>query len=257
MTSRKEWFHKYEPVFGGSVFMGDDHALEIAGIGTIKLKMFDGTVCTFYPRDGIIKVSKGALVVMKAKKIAANLYMLKGEAVVASDNLLEESTMMWHQKLGHMTDRGLKILTDQHLLPRLKRQQYKLREGRKEEIPVSSEATIVHDEQDQAEFSTSKVRRSTRERRQPSWHSDSSMEGNVAYRLLTEDGEPLTYYEVMKYPDASLWMTEMQEEIEALHKNKTWELVSLSQRRKAIGNKWVYKIKRDSNNQVERYRALD
>ncbi|KAH9660405.1 hypothetical protein KPL70_024186 [Citrus sinensis] len=47
----------------------------------------------------------------------------------------------------------------------------------------------------------------------------------------------------------------MQEEIEALHKNKTWELVPLPHERKAIGNKWVYKIKRDGNDQVERYRA--
>ena len=46
MTSRREWFHHYEPISGGSVFMGDDHALEIAGIGTIKLKMFDGMVRT-------------------------------------------------------------------------------------------------------------------------------------------------------------------------------------------------------------------
>ena len=47
----------------------------------------------------------------------------------------------------------------------------------------------------------------------------------------------------------------MQEEIEALYKNKTWDLVSLPQGRKAMGNKRVYKIKRDANNQVERYRA--
>ena len=47
----------------------------------------------------------------------------------------------------------------------------------------------------------------------------------------------------------------MQEEIETLHKNKTWDLVSLSQGKKAIGNKWVYKIKHDSNDQVEQYRA--
>ena len=26
--------------------MGDDHALEIAGIGTIKIKMFDGIIST-------------------------------------------------------------------------------------------------------------------------------------------------------------------------------------------------------------------
>jgi hypothetical protein len=26
--------------------MGNDHALEIAGIDTIKLKMYDGSICT-------------------------------------------------------------------------------------------------------------------------------------------------------------------------------------------------------------------
>ncbi|KAK9137284.1 hypothetical protein Sjap_007878 [Stephania japonica] len=45
------------------------------------------------------------------------------------------------------------------------------------------------------------------------------------------------------------------EEIEALHKNKTWELVPLPGGRKPIGNKCVYKIKRNSDDQVERYRA--
>ena len=50
-------------------------------------------------------------------------------------------------------------------------------------------------------------------------------------------------------------MIVIQEEIEALHKNKTWKLVPLPHRRKAIGNKWVYKIKRDGNDQIEWYRA--
>lgn len=81
------------------------------------------------------------------------------------------------------------------------------------------------------------------------------MESNVAYCLLTEDGEPLTFHEATSGSDVPLWMTAMQEEIEALHKNKTWQLVPLPRGRKAIGNKLVYKIKRDSNDQVERYRA--
>lgn len=50
-------------------------------------------------------------------------------------------------------------------------------------------------------------------------------------------------------------MAAMQEEIEALHKNKTWQLVLLPRGRKAIGNKWVYKIKRGNNDQVEWYYA--
>lgn len=81
------------------------------------------------------------------------------------------------------------------------------------------------------------------------------MSSNVAYCLLTKEGEPSTLQEAMSSSDASQWMAAMQEEIEALHKNKTWELVPLPQGRKAIGNKWVFKIKRNSDDQVERFRA--
>ena len=119
----------------------------------------------------------------------------------------------------------------------------------------SPEAAPGHEEQEPAESEATDDRRSTRERRPPAWHSEYVMEAHVAYCLLTEDGEPTTFQEASKSQDVSLWMTAMQEEIEALHKNKTWELVALPRGRKAIGNKWVYKIKRDGNDQVERYRA--
>jgi hypothetical protein len=120
---------------------------------------------------------------------------------------------------------------------------------------TSSEAAPEHEEQEQIESETPEVRRSTRERRPPAWHSEYVTESNIAYCLLTEDGEPSTFHEAIKSTDVSMWMTAMQEEIEALHKNNTWDLVPLPQGRKAIGNKWVYKIKRDGNDQVERYRA--
>ena len=41
----------------------------------------------------------------------------------------------------------------------------------------------------------------------------------------------------------------------AIHKNQTWKVMLLPHGKKAIGNKWVYKIKRDSNDKVERYHA--
>ncbi|KAH9663295.1 hypothetical protein KPL70_019630 [Citrus sinensis] len=379
MTSRREWFYTYEPISGGSVYMGNDHALEIAGIGTIKIKMFDGTIRTIGE---------------------------EADACVASNG--EESTMMWHLKLSHMSEQGLKILFERKLLPGLKSRQftvaytpqqngvaermnrtlteriramlrtaglpnsfwaeaaktacyivnrspstaiglktamemwtgkptdysylhafgcpvyvmYNAQERTKldaksrrciflgyadgvkgyrlwdptahkivisrdvifvedqlqrkdedngtvkeksETVPVyvennpedsdSSEAASEHEEQEPVESEAPEVRRSTRERRPPTWHSEYVTEINVAYCLLTEDGEPSTFHEALNSSDVALWMTAMQEEIEALHKNKTWEFVPLPRGRKAIGNKWVYKIKRDGNDQVERYRA--
>nr|GFC58243.1 Gag-Pol polyprotein [Tanacetum cinerariifolium] len=73
--------------------------------------------------------------------------------------------------------------------------------------------------------------------------------------FLAEEGEPSTLQEALNNPYASFWKEAMQEEIEALHKNKTRKLVPLPGARKPIGNKWVYKIKKNDDDQVERYRA--
>ncbi|KAE8715738.1 hypothetical protein F3Y22_tig00110160pilonHSYRG00308 [Hibiscus syriacus] len=106
MTSRREWFHHYEPVSGGSVYSYNDHALEIVGVGTIKLKMF-----------------RGALVVLKGEKIVANLYMLKGETLLEVEAFVascsSDSAMLWYLKLGHMSEQGMKILVEKKLLPGL------------------------------------------------------------------------------------------------------------------------------------------
>nr|XP_048330564.1 uncharacterized mitochondrial protein AtMg00300-like [Ziziphus jujuba var. spinosa] len=93
----------------------------------LSLGQLDNRGCKNHIQDGIMKIVKGALVVMKAEKIAANLCMLKGEtlqegeASTASASSPEESTMMWYRKLGHMSERGLKILAEQKLLPGLKK----------------------------------------------------------------------------------------------------------------------------------------
>jgi Reverse transcriptase (RNA-dependent DNA polymerase) len=47
----------------------------------------------------------------------------------------------------------------------------------------------------------------------------------------------------------------MLEELETLNKNKTWELVSLSPGKKAVGCKWVFMVKQNPEGRVERYKA--
>lgn len=47
----------------------------------------------------------------------------------------------------------------------------------------------------------------------------------------------------------------MYVEFDALRRNKTWHLVPLVKGRNVIGCKWVYKIKRRSDEKIERYKA--
>ncbi len=51
------------------------------------------------------------------------------------------------------------------------------------------------------------------------------------------------------------WQKAMTEEYEALTANKTWELTELPRDRKAIKNKWVYKIKQNADGSIARYKA--
>ena len=47
----------------------------------------------------------------------------------------------------------------------------------------------------------------------------------------------------------------MKEELDALTKNHTWDLVTLPPGQSVVGCKWIYKIKTYSNGSIKRYKA--
>ena len=47
----------------------------------------------------------------------------------------------------------------------------------------------------------------------------------------------------------------MQEEVRSLLENHAYDLVKLPQRKKALRNKWVYKLKTENNGSQLRYKA--
>jgi Reverse transcriptase (RNA-dependent DNA polymerase) len=51
------------------------------------------------------------------------------------------------------------------------------------------------------------------------------------------------------------WLCAMQEELQALKKNDTWELVNLPAGERVVGCKWVYTVKQTPQGKVERYNA--
>jgi hypothetical protein len=80
-----------------------------------------GYKCT--TQGGVMKVFKGILQVMKENMIK-NLYQLEGRTQSYQKTMISESacdsTHLWNQHLGHMREKGLKVLVDRTLLPSLK-----------------------------------------------------------------------------------------------------------------------------------------
>ena len=62
--------------------------------------------------------------------------------------------------------------------------------------------------------------------------------------------EPETFSEAAKDPQ---WIEAMNEEMHALCKNEPWDLFPTSPRKKAIGCRWIYKVKYNANGSVNRY----
>ena len=59
----------------------------------------------------------------------------------------------------------------------------------------------------------------------------------------------------MKSDDAHLWEEAALTEYDTLQKNGTWDIVELPPGHKAIGAGWVFKVKRNADGSVERYKA--
>jgi hypothetical protein len=122
---------------------------KVVGIGSIRIKRFDGSVKILTDvihvpelrknlislgvlytggyksivQGGVMKLYKGIILVMKEEKVG-NLFLLEGRtesdhATVVFEND-DDHVHRWHQRLGHMRERGLKVLFDRKLLHSLK-----------------------------------------------------------------------------------------------------------------------------------------
>ena len=147
-TPHREWFCEYEKYDGGDVFIGDDRKTRIVGCRKVKLKFQCGRVRKLssvlhipsLARNMIYvnklddasvklvfekytyKMVRGALVLMRGVWIGT-LYKLQGSTIIDGCNtsvVLEsgaknivvsgEKTMLWHQRLRHIGDKGIQIL---------------------------------------------------------------------------------------------------------------------------------------------------
>lgn len=64
--------------------------------------------------------------------------------------------------------------------------------------------------------------------------------------------DPISFEEAIK---EDFWVKAMDEEIDAIERNNTWNLVDLPEDKNCIGVKWIYKTKLNAKGKVEKHKA--
>ncbi|KAG6430584.1 hypothetical protein SASPL_108654 [Salvia splendens] len=120
---------------------------KVVGIGSIKIRTHDGVFCTlndvkhvpqmtknlislstldskglsFKGESGVMRILKGSKVVLTAQK-RGTLYVLRGSIVANSADIAssevatKDMTKLWHMRLGHMRERGMRIMSNRDFL---------------------------------------------------------------------------------------------------------------------------------------------
>ena len=117
MTPRRNLFFKYKSIDGGSIRMGNNMTCSMVGIGSIKFKMWDGTIkilaevrhipdlkrnlvslgmldkkgYSYKSKGGVLRVMKGSLVVLKVL-LQNGHYVLQG-SVVTGETATKEASL--------------------------------------------------------------------------------------------------------------------------------------------------------------------
>lgn len=68
--------------------------------------------------------------------------------------------------------------------------------------------------------------------------------------------EPECFQEAMESDENQKWMDVMHDEMKSLHDNHTYDLVKLPKGKRALENRWIYRVKHDRNSNSPRYKAI-
>jgi hypothetical protein len=145
-TSHRKHFLDYVQGDFGQVHLGDDAPCKIVGMGKVKIKQCNGNQwllkevihvpylrknlistgklasegCVSIFTDKIWKVIEGSLVIEKGEKVCT-LYLCTGNTD-SSISLVSTGvdTTLWHNRIGHMSEKGMQILHKRNVLPDLK-----------------------------------------------------------------------------------------------------------------------------------------
>ena len=120
---------------------------------------------------------------------------------------------------------------------------------KKLKINLKVECENISSDDDENSREATEPRRSPRIRKAPDQYGEYI--AYIAHRL----DDPLTAKEALSSPEIREWTKAMEREITLLNTNKVWDFAELPYGRKAIGSKWVFKRKYDSDGNMKQHKA--
>jgi hypothetical protein len=73
--------------------------------------------------------------------------------------------------------------------------------------------------------------------------------------LASQFTTPETYRQAITGPQADRWLLAIHNELQSLNENNTFEIVDLPSGERAIGSKWVFKIKENRDGTIDKFKA--
>uniref|UniRef100_A0AAV1TC62 Reverse transcriptase Ty1/copia-type domain-containing protein n=1 Tax=Peronospora matthiolae TaxID=2874970 RepID=A0AAV1TC62_9STRA len=118
----------------------------------------------------------------------------------------------------------------------------------KEEGKTDDDMNSSDDDDEDTRSSKSNIKRHTR--------TQSLEKATIIPSPLSVLGEtPTTFKSAMELSDSGKWKAACDSEFDSLQINDTWEIVPLPKGRKAIGCRWVFRVKENQDGEVERFKA--
>ncbi|KAK1647886.1 hypothetical protein QYE76_065691 [Lolium multiflorum] len=236
---RDDWFSSYEFVQSGDVVrMGDNNPREIVGIGSVQIKMHDGMTRTltdethtwhgqksdlthdegivrhhtipYTPQQNGVAERMNRTIISKARCMLSNADVT--DAVDFSDNSDDEQQRISVQ-VEHVEE--------------------------KENDAAENDNTVVQHSPPVLQQTNSSIA-ADRPRRNKGPRPRLIEECNLVHHALScaeqveHDTEPATYTEAVASVDRVKWISAMQEEMQSLDKNGTWDVVPLPKQKKAV-----------------------
>uniref|UniRef100_A0A2N9JBN6 Uncharacterized protein n=1 Tax=Fagus sylvatica TaxID=28930 RepID=A0A2N9JBN6_FAGSY len=279
-TPHKEIIQNYVAGNFGKVYLADDETLDVVGMREIHIKMPNGSTWKIQKVQhipslkrnlisigkldeegdailfigGIWKITKGAMVVARGRNIDTLFMTISPWERLAVANAGNDSSL-WHYRLGHMSEKVMKVLSSKGKLPQLK----------SKFVPKSKKCTFIGYGSDEFGYRTSQKSNSSRIKSKKSElvNLDEYLESDLQSRdkedqnkiapqveqqtptTAVRSGKPKSYDKALQIEDSIKWELAVKDEMDSLMTNQIWEILKLPQWKKDLQNKWVYMIKEE------------